>query len=170
MLKISFGPSARHFPGKIVHESILKSNYQQNFQKQSTLVRGRFSWAEFFNRICCFRSFLDRLLVACLRPYLPFLRFPNIYIASPCKCVSVSSTSLSLFAPTEILTGKCCGTTIRLVTKPCLLADTSRLAILTSQRGASAMTQITIGQSRSMLLILSATLSVLLVIFLETTR
>jgi hypothetical protein len=133
-------------------------------------VRGRLSREEFFNRICCFLSFLDRLLVACLRPYLPFLRFPNIYIASPCKCVIVSSTFLSLFAPTEILTGKCCGTTIRLVTKPFLLANTYRLAILTSQRGASAMTQIAIGQSSSLLLVLSATLSVLLVIFLETTR
>jgi hypothetical protein len=39
------------FPGKIVHESARKSNLLQNFPKQSTLVGGRFSGAEFFNTI-----------------------------------------------------------------------------------------------------------------------
>jgi hypothetical protein len=54
--------------GKIVHESALKSNFRQIFSRQSTLVRGRFSSAEFFYTIYWNRSFAGRILGEDYRP------------------------------------------------------------------------------------------------------
>jgi hypothetical protein len=85
------------------------------------------------------------------------------------KCAIVGIAYPSLFASSEILTGECLQHNDPVRNNTSLLVDPFRLAILTGHRDADVMTQKTFIFTKHLLLVSSAALSIVLVIFLEVT-